>query len=220
MVETVKPSDTATRILDAAEALFVEHGFEATSMRMITQRAEVNLAAVNYHFGSKDALFQGVFARRLSPLTRLAIANLDQLERNAAVGHSPAVEAIVGSFLDASIALAQDPARGGALFVRLLSRTFIEPHPLLKESLPKQYAELSQRYSAAFAKALPQLSETELMWRIHFAFSTMFNAFAGNNVLRLFLPKNVVSARDPQLIVKYLVPYVVAGLIAPSAEDA
>ena len=58
--------DTATRILDAAERLFVEHGFEATSLRTITQQAEVNLAAVNYHFGSKDALFQAVLVRRLA----------------------------------------------------------------------------------------------------------------------------------------------------------
>ena len=58
--------DTATRILDAAERLFVEHGFEATSLRTITQQAEVNLAAVNYHFGSKKELIQAVLDRYLS----------------------------------------------------------------------------------------------------------------------------------------------------------
>jgi AcrR family transcriptional regulator len=61
-MEVNKP-DTATRILDVAERLFVEHGFEATSLRMITQQAEVNLAAVNYHFGGKEGLYEAVFSR-------------------------------------------------------------------------------------------------------------------------------------------------------------
>ena len=73
-MEASKP-DTATRILDVAERLFVEHGFEATSLRMITQQAEVNLAAVNYHFGSKDALFESVFMRRLTPLIAACLAD-------------------------------------------------------------------------------------------------------------------------------------------------
>ena len=76
--------DTATRILDAAERLFVEHGFEATSLRTITQQAEVNLAAVNYHFGSKDALFQAVLVRRLAPLNQQCVAELDVLEKSGA----------------------------------------------------------------------------------------------------------------------------------------
>lgn len=210
-----KQFDTATRILDAAEVLFVEHGFEATSMRMITQRAEVNLAAVNYHFGSKDALFQGVFTRRLTPLNELAVSNLDRLER-AAADKPLAVEVIVGAFMGAALEIAHDPKRGGVIFVRLLSRTFIEPHPALKETLPRHYAELVGRYASAFGRALPQLGEAELQWRINFVFGVIFNAFAGNNILRLFSQDVVVNARDPRLIADYLVPFVVAGLTAPS----
>ncbi|GAB3250951.1 TetR/AcrR family transcriptional regulator [Chitinimonas naiadis] len=207
--------DTATRILDAAEVLFVEHGFEATSMRMITQKAEVNLAAVNYHFGSKDALFQGVFTRRLTPLTKLAVQNLDKLESDAA-GVPLSVTAIMQAFMDAALDIAHDPKRGGVIFVRLLSRTFIESHPALRESLPRHYEELVARYAQATAKALPQIDENELQWRLNFAFSAIFNAFAGNNILRLFVSDPVVNARDPRLIATYLVPFVVAGLTAPA----
>lgn len=213
LVDT-KPADTATRILDAAEALFVEHGFEATSMRMITQRAEVNLAAVNYHFGSKDALFQGVFTRRLTPLTKLAVQNLDQLEA-AAKGEPVSVDSIIRAFMDAALEIAHDPRRGGVIFVRLLSRTFVEAHPALRESLPRHYEELVARYAQATAKALPAINEVELQWRLNFAFSAIFNAFAGNNILRLFVIDPVVNARDPRLIATYLVPFVVAGLTAP-----
>ncbi|SFZ73784.1 TetR/AcrR family transcriptional regulator [Chitinimonas taiwanensis] len=211
----VRQIDTATRILDAAEALFVEHGFEATSMRMITQRAEVNLAAVNYHFGSKDALFQGVFTRRLTPLTQLAVQSLDKLE-TAAKGEPLSVDAIMHAFMDAALDIAHDPKRGGVIFVRLLSRTFIEAHPVLRESLPRHYEELVGRYASATAKALPHIDPVELQWRLNFAFSAIFNAFAGNNILRLFVSDPVVNARAPRLIATYLVPFVVAGLTAPA----
>ena len=214
----VRQADTATRILDAAEALFVEHGFEATSMRMITQRAEVNLAAVNYHFGSKDALFQGVFTRRLTPLTQLAVQSLEKLEQ-AAKGAALSVDAIIHAFLDAALEIAHDPKRGGVIFVRLLSRTFVETHPVLRESLPRHYEELAGRYASAAAKALPHIDRVELQWRLNFAFSAIFNAFAGNNILRLFVSDPVVNARDPRMIATYLVPFVVAGLTAPAVKE-
>jgi oxaloacetate decarboxylase beta subunit len=125
--------DTATRILDAAERLFVEHGFEATSLRTITQQAEVNLAAVNYHFGSKDALFQAVLVRRLAPLNQQCVAELDVLEKS---GAPITVEAVLMTFIRPCLALSKDPNRGGAMFVRLLSRTFVENHRMILANLP------------------------------------------------------------------------------------
>src|SRR5438128_11520727 len=74
------PHETRTRILDAAEELFMQHGFEGTSMRLLTAKAGVNLAAVNYHFGSKDALVEALFRRRLDPMNAARTAELDKLE--------------------------------------------------------------------------------------------------------------------------------------------
>ena len=73
-------SDTVTRILDTAEVLFAERGFAETSLRNITSKARVNLAAVNYHFGSKKALIQAVFARYLDPFSERFHTALDELE--------------------------------------------------------------------------------------------------------------------------------------------
>jgi len=68
-LRAIKPlNETQTRILDVAEELFMQHGFEGASMRMLTAKAGVNLAAINYHFGSKDALIEAVFRRRLDPM--------------------------------------------------------------------------------------------------------------------------------------------------------
>src|SRR2546425_2393184 len=80
-LRAVKPQhETRTRILDAAEELFMQHGFEGTSMRLLTTKAGVNLAAVNYHFGSKHALIEAVFRRRLDPLNVARISGLGKLE--------------------------------------------------------------------------------------------------------------------------------------------
>src|SRR5437899_12857181 len=84
MADKDVPVATKDRILDAAESLFMEHGFEATSLRSITAAAGVNLAAVNYHFGSKEELFQSVLTRRLDPMNHARLALLTRLEGEAA----------------------------------------------------------------------------------------------------------------------------------------
>lgn len=89
----LSPADTKTRILDAAEALFVGGGFDSMSMRQITSTAGVNLAAVNYHFGSKDALIHAVLARRLDPLDGQRLAMLDAFE--AAYGERMSCEHVL-----------------------------------------------------------------------------------------------------------------------------
>src|SRR5436189_6346555 len=91
------PHETRTRILDAAEELFMLHGFEGTSMRQLTAKAGVNLAAVNYHFGSKDALIEAVFRRRLDPMNAARIAALEKLELEAA-GRTLAPATVIRAF--------------------------------------------------------------------------------------------------------------------------
>src|SRR5512139_388118 len=96
------PHETRTRILDAAEELFMQRGFEGTSMRELTAKAGANLAAVNYHFGSKDALIEAVFRRRLDAMNATRIAELDRLEKDA--GGRPLTPAqIIGAFVGASL---------------------------------------------------------------------------------------------------------------------
>jgi len=204
--------ETRGRLLAAAARLFAERGFAKVTVRDICRRARANVAAVNYHFGSKDALFEAVFMRRLAPLIASCLAELDELEARE---EKLSVESLVTTFIRPCLALSKDPARGGALFVRLLSRTLVENHRLLRETISQQYSVFVQRYSRAFHHALPELGVEELAWRMHFAFSVMFNAFAGNDVLKIFTRSQIVSARDPDMIVKYLVPFVVAGLVSP-----
>src|SRR5687767_16005325 len=120
-LKAVKPQhETRTRILDAAEELFMQHGFEGTSMRLLTTKAGVNLAAVNYHFGSKHALIEAVFRRRLDPVNAERIAALDRLENS-----SP--ESIIRPFVGPSLRLIEDAKVGGRNVIRLVARTYAEP---------------------------------------------------------------------------------------------
>lgn len=205
---------TKDRILDAAEALFMEQGFSATSLRTITARAGVNLASVNYHFGSKEELIKAVFSRRLGPLNRERIAALDELER--AAGAEPvAPERILEAFLWASLRLSRDPIRGGAVFLRLLGQAFTEPAEYMRNFLPEQYAEVVRRYKAAFARALPQVPEDELVWRLHFLFGAIAYSMAGNDALRLICNYSLEGSDDPEAIIRHLVPFALGGLAAP-----
>src|SRR6185503_15006764 len=100
-------ADTKTRILDAAEELFTRHGFEATSLRSLTAAAGVNLAAVNYHFGSKEVLFQAVLTRRLDPMNQERIELLEALEREGGA-RPPSCEKVLFAMLIPALRLARD----------------------------------------------------------------------------------------------------------------
>src|SRR3982751_2203971 len=147
---------TQARILDAAETLFMEHGFEATSLRLITAAASVNLAAVNYHFGSKEELFQAVLTRRLHPMKQARVALLDRYEK-AATG-AVRCESILAALFIPALDLARDPQRGGANFLRLLGRAYADPAPFIRHFLSEQYALMIARFKLAFGRALPALS--------------------------------------------------------------
>src|SRR2546430_12271058 len=102
----------------------MQHGFEGASMRMLTAKAGVNLAAVNYHFGSKHALVEAVFRRRLDPMNTARIAELEKLE---AEDRANSLEAIIRAFITPGLRLMEDAKGGGRNFTRLLGRTSTEP---------------------------------------------------------------------------------------------
>ena len=146
---------TRSRILNAAEGLFADRGFSATSVRMITSRAKVNLAAMHYHFGSKDQLIQELFALRLSPLNRQRLALLDRCQ--AAAGE-PSLEQILEAFIRPPVQLIRDPERGGMRFMQLLSRAFNSPDGAIREMIYGQFAEVIERFSGALGPRLHHLS--------------------------------------------------------------
>jgi len=212
--EKRQPADTKERILSAAELLFMERGYAATSLRMITTKAKVNLAAVNYHFGSKDALIREVFGRRLAPLNSARIAHLDRLEADAR-GRPLTTEQIMEAIVTPALQVRCDPLGGGALLLRLLGRAFSEPADSMREILPAQYREVVVRFKEALARALPDIPDQELTWRMHFMFGALSYTMAGNDALKLIATCNLEGVDEPEAIIRQLVPFLAAGLQAP-----
>ncbi|WP_332672182.1 TetR/AcrR family transcriptional regulator [Aromatoleum sp.] len=207
--------DTRDRLLDAAEALFVEHGFEGTSTRMITGAARANLAAVNYHFGSKDALVQEVFRRRLAELNRQRLAALDRLEAEAS-GAPVRPSGILGAFFGTALQLAADTEHGGHTFMRLLGRTNTEPNAFIRQFLAEEYAGVLGRFLPALYRALPDVPREEILWRFHFMMGAMSYAIAGTDGLQLFAGR--FDDADPARLIPRLMSFLLGGLRAPLAE--
>ena len=211
-------ADTKTRILDAAELLFMEHGFEATSLRQLTTAAGVNLAAVNYHFGSKEELFKGVLTRRLDPMNQERIDLLQRVEDEAGT-RPPSVEKVIYAMLIPALRLARDEERGGKHFLRVLGRAYADPAPFIRHFLSAQYAEMIGRYKEAFSRALPHLSRQELSWRLHFVMGALSYTLAGTDALRLFAQITPGERDNDELLIQRLAPFLVAGLKAPPMGD-
>ena len=211
--------DTKSRILDVAETLFMEHGFEATSLRQLTSSAGVNLAAVNYHFGTKEELFQAVLTRRLDPMNQERIELLARMERDSG-GRPIAVERILAGMLVPALRLARDEKRGGQNFLRLVGRAYADPAPFIRHFLSAQYAEMIARYKEAFHAALPHLSRQELTWRLHFVMGALSYTLAGTDALKLFSHVAPAEKEDDELLIQRLAPFLVAGLKAPALTEA
>ena len=210
---------TKARILDAAEALFMEHGFEATSLRAITAAAGVNLAAVNYHFGSKEELFQAVLTRRLDPMNQERVDLLTRLEGEAAPGPLPCERILHAMFVPA-LKLARDPERGGKDFLRLLGRAYADPAPFIRKFLAAQYTVMIARFKAAFARALPDLPKKELSWRLHFIMGALSYTLAGTDALRLIAELAPSETANDELLLHRLAPFLLAGLQSPVPDLA
>lgn len=211
------PADTRSRILDAAEVLFMEHGFDGTSMRMITGRAGVNLAAVNYHFGSKEALMQEVFRRRLDWLNEERMRVLNAFEREAA-GKPLKPSQIVDGFFGTLLRMADDEKRGGMTFLRLLGRTLTDPSEFIRTFLAHEYAEVVDRYKEALFKALPDVPKAEIIWRFHFMLGATSFAIAGTDSLRLVTDWQLEDAESIDRLdrlVPRLMSFLLGGLRAP-----
>jgi len=214
----LKPSlDTRNRILDAAEVLFMENGFDATSMRMITTRAECNLASVNYHFGSKEQLIQEVFHRRLTWLNQERLRVLDELEA-ATRGAPVKPRLILDAFFGVALKLASDTEHGGYTFMRLLSRTNTEPSQFIRNFLAEEYAAVLDRFKAALFRALPEVPQQEIIWRLHFMFGAMSYAIAGTDALKLVADCDFDENDPAAAIAPRLMSFLLGGLRAPLPE--
>ncbi|MFP3584468.1 TetR/AcrR family transcriptional regulator [Paraburkholderia sp. SIMBA_055] len=205
--------DTKSRILDAAETLFIDCGYVAMSLRQITSRAEVNLAAVNYHFGSKESLIHSMLSRRLDRLNEERVKLLDRFDQM--LGERLTCEHVLGAMFIPALRLSRDPRVGGKAFLRLLGRAYTDPSAFIRDFLNAHYASVAVRFFDAFQRALPHLPREELGWRLHFAIGALSGVLAGADTESLIAEfSQGKSMNDLQLIAR-LASLMVAALKAP-----
>lgn len=203
-------SATRERILDEAERLFAERGFDATSMRAVTNAAGVNLAAVNYHFGSKDRLLRETMRRCIEPINAERLRRLDAAIERAEDGVPP-VEEIVDAFVRPAVEAFADIDRRHCLgLFRLVYGEGTEP-----TFFREMFGEVVERF-AVLGRALPHLTGQEVAWRFHMAVGSMLQLF--NHRILEADPRLVEP--DTATLSDMLVRWIVAGLGAPAALDA
>ena len=199
-------SDTKEKILDTAERLIGEHGYAATSLRHIIAEAGVNLAAVHYHFGSKEELLDAAVARKVTPVNEARVAWLDRLEAEA--GSGPMV---VEKVLEAFLIPTAEVASRSPEFVRLMGRMLAEG--MMPRIVERHFQATAQRFVSALRRAVPELPQEELMWRVHF----MVGAMAHTMHQKPIFPEISGDATDLEPRMKRLVTFLGAGLRAAAS---
>jgi AcrR family transcriptional regulator len=200
-------ASTKERILASAEALFAQRGFEGASLRQLTAAAGVNLAAVNYHFGSKDKLVEEVFKRRLDQLNARRLAALKQVLGQP----ETTLEDVLAAFIRPALDLSHDG--GGSLFMRVLARAFAEHDDSLRRFLSDNYGHVMRQFTAEFARLLPDLSKEELYWRIDLVTGALTHAMSGFGIIQR--KSDVSETVHREQTAAHLIRFAAAGLSAP-----
>lgn len=198
---------TKQRILDSAESLFARHGFAGASLRQVTAAAKVNLAAVNYHFGSKENLVNEVFRRRLDALNEERLATLAEAMQRP----NCRLEDVLAAFVRPALALSA-AHEDGAGFVRVLARAYAEHNENLRRFLHDNYGHVLKQFAAAFAAVLPQLDKQELYWRLDIVSGALTYAMADFGVIKRRPGMSEQQHRD--LAAEHLIQFAAAGLRA------
>jgi AcrR family transcriptional regulator len=198
---------TKDRILGAAEELFAQHGFAGTSLRQVTSRADVNIAAVNYHFGSKENLVNEVFRRRMDDMTGLRLSQL----KTALEKHPGDLQPVLAAFVEPALAMSQDRHGGGA-FVRVVARAYAEKNDGLRKFLSDHYGHVLREFGKAIATCVPGLSKEELYWRLDFLAGALTYAMADFGLIKR--PADVTEAAHRERAARELIRFAEAGIRA------
>jgi AcrR family transcriptional regulator len=211
---TIKKTEKMARqtkndILDAAECLFSQNGFSHTSMREITAQAGVNLASVNYHYGSKKNLIQAVFKRyfdQLMPKIDTCLASFESPKG------AEGVEKLLYSLIPSMLHLNNVTEQGTANFVKLLGRGYNETQGHLRRFIMTDYGATIRALVSAIQHCLPHVPEEELFWRLHFAIGSFVFSMASSQALTEIAESDFQKHIDISEVIAHLVPFVAQGL--------
>ncbi len=212
-----RDAPTRCRILEAATALYAEHGFDNVSLRQITRAAGVNLASVNYHFGSKDNLAAEVIASRVNPINRQRLDLLTSAEQ-LTDGEPVPLKAIVRAFLSPMFSFVASDPEAGPMNLKLMGRCMSQRDlPMSEASLPL-FREVTRRYPDAVKRTLPDLPVEVIQWRMLFSVGVVAHAMLHADLLNR-ITGGASSRLDPDTVMQQAVDFCTAGLRASWQPD-
>lgn len=207
-------ADTKTRILDAAEQLFARDGFHTTSLRTLTEQANVNLAAVNYHFGSKESLLQAVISRRLLPLNDIRQKKIEAVLAQAdAANRLPQAKQLLRAFIEPTLDF-RNSGPGAKDFIALVGRSLSEPDETVRNYFILQVSAIFKLLFGSLHRALPELPKEILMSRLQFTMGAMSHMMCSSAHSERLIPGVPEGLPDGQLV-EELILFVSSGLEAP-----
>lgn len=208
-------SNTIERIYNAAEQLFAKNGFTETSLRLITAKANVNLSAVNYHFGSKQGLITAIFSRYLTSFSAELEKKLTLYEQQNSE-HS--VEELLSLFLELAISTKTHSAEGLVTFMRLLSAALMQKQTFIHAHFIKHFGKTFHRFVLLIENAIPHpISSVEVFWRIHFTLGSIMLTMSSFDFLQGIVKKDFSASIKISQVVRLMIPFLTAGMSAAPA---
>ncbi|MDV7104274.1 TetR/AcrR family transcriptional regulator [Vibrio sp. TH_r3] len=201
---------TKDKILDAAETLFAEHGFNDTSLRAITSKANVNLASVNYHFGDKKTLVRAVLDRYLEAFMPAVGEELDRLSKE----QQYSMEDVFSCLQTPLLKLDELRPSGASRFMSLIGRGYTDVQGHLRWFITTRYSGVLSQFTDLIIKANPNLSAETLFWRLHFTLGTCVFTMASSQALSEIAFNDYGKAVDSSVVINQLIPYLAAGVAA------
>ncbi|ENM3752385.1 TetR/AcrR family transcriptional regulator [Vibrio cholerae] len=203
-------SSTKEKILDVAEGLFAEYGFNDTSLRTITSKAGVNLASVNYHFGDKKTLVRAVLNRYLEAFMPEMKQSLERLNERDDYDMAEVFEALRAPLRS----LSELRPNGTSRFMLLIGRGYTDVQGHLRWFITNRYNDVLSLFTDSVLKANPNLTRETLFWRLHFTLGTCVFTMASSQALAEIAENDFGSKVDPKSVVDQLIPYLAAGVAA------
>lgn len=203
-------SSTKEKILDVAEGLFAEYGFNDTSLRTITSKAGVNLASVNYHFGDKKTLVRAVLNRYLEAFMPEMKQSLERLNERDDYDMAEVFEALRAPLRS----LSELRPNGTSRFMLLIGRGYTDVQGHLRWFITNRYNDVLTLFTDSVLKANPNLTRETLFWRLHFTLGTCVFTMASSQALAEIAENDFGSKVDPKSVVDQLIPYLAAAGVA------
>jgi len=197
--------DTKTHLLDIAERHFARDGFAGTSLRGIIKDARVNVAAIAYHFGTKEELYMAVTERFAQPVVVEQLRRLSvEMSRDSAT-----LEDVLRAFYEPPLNLIKKMGKKGDTLSMFLGRAHSEPEPVYS-LVDSHYAACRSQFIEAFRRIIPELSEAEYQWRFEFMLSLIVCFLTRHRPVRLRYTKD--TDWKPEDVTLSLIGFCLAGL--------